>query len=139
MNNVNETLMGAGRSNIKEVSNIKGKIEAGLIVRLKADGKPSLLKADGEALGLSMGNDLSATDFTAVARKGLDLPIKLASGFVPVIGAQVSVSDTTGEAMAYTGAGDTYVNAIYKSGKIVGLGEDGLNKDVALIDFIGGL
>lgn len=138
MHNPSEVLMGAGRSNIRDVSNIKGIVEAGLVVRLKSDNTPSLAKADGNILGLSIGRDLSATDFTAVARKGLEFPIKLAEGFTPVIGAAVHVSDTTGMA-GPSGVGYTAVNATYRTAKLVGIGEDKLNKDVALIDFPGGL
>lgn len=136
-----KVLMGAGTSNVSEISNKKGAavIEAGLVVRLKSDDTPSVAKADGSLLGVSMGRDLSDTGRTAIARKGLGIPVKLASGFTPVIGAAVAVSDTTGEAKTYTGTGDGYVNAVYKSAVLTGIGEDGLDKRVALIDFPGGL
>ncbi len=136
-----KVLMGAGTSNIMEVSNKKGAavIEAGLVVRLKSDDTPSILAADGSLLGVSLGRDLSDTGRTAIARKGLGIPVKVATGFAPTIGAAVAVSTTTGEAKAYTGTGDAYVNAVYKSAILTGIGEDLLDKRVALIDFPGGL
>lgn len=134
-----KVLMGAGVSSAKEIDNKKGTIEAGLVVRLKSDDTISVAASDGAILGLSMGKDLSEIGRTAIARKGLALPIKLATGFEPAIGAQVAVSDTTGEAKAYTGTGDAYVNAVYKSEKLTGISEDGTSVDVALIDFPGGL
>jgi hypothetical protein len=140
MHDPTKVLMGAGQSSAKEVSNKKGTVEAGLVVRLKSDDTLSLAKADGQLLGVSMGRDLSDTGRTAIARKGLRIPVKLASGFNnPAIGAAVAISDTTGEAVAYTGSGNSYVNATYVTGKITGIGEDGLAKEVALIDFQGGL
>lgn len=134
-----KVLMGAGQSSAKEIDNKKGTIEAGLVVRLKSDDTISVAAADGAILGLSMGKDLSEIGRTAIARKGLALPIKLASGFEPAVGAQVAISDTTGEAKAYTGSGDSYVNAVYKSAKLTGISEAGTSVDVALIDFPGGL
>lgn len=139
--NPNQALMGATGSSVKEVSNHKGVIEAGLAVRLKSDDTLSVAKSDGALLGISIGKDLSDIGRTAICRKGLRVPVKLASGFSPTVGAQVAISDTTGEAKAYTGSGDGYVNAVYATGKLSagGIGEDGVNKDVALIDFPGGL
>lgn len=139
--NPNQFLMGATGSNIKSVDNIKGNIEAGLAVRLKSDGTPSVAAADGSLLGISLGQDLSQIGRTAVCRKGLKVPVKLATSFNPTVGAAVAISDTTGEAKAYTGTGDAYVNAVYATGRLSdgGIGEDGLTKGVALIDFPGGL
>jgi len=136
-----KVVMGAVTSNVYESDNKKGAtvIEAGLVVRLKSDDTPSILAADGSLLGVSLGNDLSHTGRTAIARKGLGIPVKVASAFTPTIGAAVAISTTTGEAKAYTGTGDAYVNAVYKSGILTGLGEDGTDKRVALIDFPGGL
>lgn len=136
-----KVLMGSTTSNVIQSDNKKGPtvIEAGLVVRLKSDDTPSILAADGAVMGVSLGKDLSDTGRTSIARKGLGIPVKVASGFTPSIGAQVAISNTTGEAKAYTGTGDAYVNAVYKSGILTGIGEDGLDKRVALIDFPGGL
>lgn len=134
-----KVLMGAGQSNVKEVSNHIGAIEAGLVVRLKSDNTLSIAASDGGILGVSMGKDLSDINRTAIGRKGLAIPVKVASAFTPTVGAQVAISTTTGEAKAYTGTGDAYVNAVYKSSVLTGIGEDGLDKRVALIDFPGGL
>lgn len=135
-----KVLMGATRSNIKEVTNRKGTILAGLAVRLKSDDTIVTTSADGSLLGISLGKDLSDIGRTSIARKGVDVPILLTNGFTPTKGAQVNISNTTGKAIA-AGGGATAVNALYSSGKIDGLQEDGtLAADgVALIDFPGGL
>lgn len=138
MHDSGKVLMGSAVSSAREVVNHVGTIEAGLVVRLKSDDTISVALADGHAIGISMGKELSDIGRTAIARKGLGIPVKLASGFTPAVGAQVSISDTTGEAMA-AGTGATAVNAVYASAKLVGIGEDTLSKDVALIDFPGGL
>lgn len=136
-----KVLMGSTTSNVLESDNKKGAtvIEAGLVVRLKSDDTPSILAADGSLLGVSLGKDLSDTGRTSIARKGLGIPVIVDDAFTPTIGGQVAISTTTGKAKAYTGTGDAYVNAVYKSGILSGIGEDGLTKRVALIDFPGGL
>lgn len=139
MHDSSKVLMGTATSNEVEVTNKKGNIEAGLVVRLKSDDTLSIAAADGGILGVSLGKDLSHTNKTAIARKGLGVPVKVAAGFTPTIGGQVAISTTTGEAKAYTGTGDAYVNAVYKSAILDGIGEDGLTKRVAIIDFPGGL
>lgn len=140
MHNATKVLMGSTRSNIREVDNRKGNIAAGLLVRLKSDDTIVVTLADGSALGVSLGKDLSNVGRTAICRKGLSVPVKLASGFTtPVIGGQVAFSDTTGEAIAYTGSGNSYVNATYASGVLTGVLEDGTEANVALIDFPGGV
>lgn len=131
--------MGSVRSNHKEVTNHIGTVEAGIVCRLKSDDTLSIAKADGGLLGVSLGKSLSDTARTAICRKGVGVPLKLTGSFTPTVGAQVAISDTTGLGIAYTGSGNTYVNAVYKTAVLVGVGEDGLNKDVALIDFPGGL
>lgn len=137
-----KVVMGATVSNIREATSQQGSIAAGLAVRKKSDGTITTALADGSLLGISLGKDLSNTDFTAICRKGLGVPVKLKSGFTtPVIGAQVAIDDTTGEALAYTGSGDSYVNAIYASGPKTAINEDGTEtaNGCALIDFPGGL
>lgn len=137
-----KVVMGGTISSIKEATSKKGSIAAGLAVRLKSDDTITTALADGSLLGISLGVDLSGTDFTSICRKGLGVPVKLASGFTnPAIGAQVAISDTTGEALAYTGSGDSYVNAKYVSGAKTAILEDGTEvaNGCALIDFEGGL
>lgn len=146
--NADLALMGATASSYKEVTSKKGTIDAGLLVRLKSDDTLSLAKADGGALGVSIGKDLSDTGFTAICRKGLRVPVKLGSGFNPTIGAAVNFSDTTGEAVA-SGGGATALNAVYVSGRLGGNGATGGVVEgatsvtgtigVAYIDFPGGL
>lgn len=136
---VTKVLMGSSRSSVKEVDNRKGSIAAGLAVRLKSDDTISIASADGNLLGLSMGGPLTKDlGRTAIARKGLSLPIWLTDAFTPVIGAQVFISDTTGRAGA-SGAGFTGVNATYASAVLTGINEDSSTINVALIDFPGGL
>lgn len=135
-----KVLMGASRSNIKEVDNRAGSIAAGLIVRLKSDNTISIASADGLPLGISLGRSLSDTSRTAICRKGLSVPVVLTNGFTPTIGAQVNISDTTGKAIA-SGAGATAMNAVYASSTLTGIDEDGsaLADGCALIDMPGGL
>lgn len=133
-----KVLLGSTVSSVKEVDNKAGTIAAGLIVRLKSDDTISIAAADGLPLGISLGRSLSDTSRTAIARKGLKVPIQLTSAFTPTLGAQVHISDTTGKAIA-SGAGATGMNAVYASGVLTGIDEDGASVNVALIDFPGGL
>lgn len=140
MHDPNKVLMGTTQSSYKVVTSHKGAIAAGAIVRQKSDGTISLAAADGNPLGISLGKDLSNTDFTAVCRQGLRVPVRLTASFNPTVGAQVHISDTTGLAIA-SGAGATGMNATYVTGRLSGGGiaEDGTTVGVALIDFGGGL
>lgn len=133
-----KVLLGSGQSSVKTVDNVAGAIDAGKIVRQKSDGTISIAAADGLPLGISMGKSLSDTSRTAVCRAGLRVPVLLTAAFTPDLGAQVSISDTTGIAIA-AGAGATAMNAIYASGVLTGVKEDGTTANVALIDFQGGL
>ncbi len=151
--NAAKALMGSTGSNIKEVTNfpsVSGSVvEAGLACILEDDGKISLDTSEGNLVGISLGKDLSDTGRTAVARKGAMVPVKLKASFDPTIGAQVAIEDDTGLARAYTGSGDRYVNAVYRTGRLGGTGvtggiAEGATSDagtvgVAYIDFIGGL
>lgn len=132
--------LGTGDSNIKEVDNRPGEIAAGLAVSLKSDGSLSLAIADGARIGVSMGKSLSGLARTSVAREGHRIPIKLTASFTPTVGAVVHISDTTGKA-GTAGAGFTASKAIYVSGKLTGVEEDGtiFADGVARIDFPGGL
>lgn len=138
MHDATKVLLGATQSSLKHVDNYAGAIDAGKIVRLKSDGTISIALADGNALGISLGKSLSDTSRTAVCRAGLRVPVLLTAAFTPVVGAQVNISDTTGIAIA-AGAGATAMNAIYVSGVLTGVLEDGTTANVALIDFQGGL
>lgn len=136
-----KVVMGATRSNVKEVDNKNGTIAAGLAVRLKSDDTITTALADGSLLGISLGKDLSGVGRTAIARKGLKIPVLLTNGFTPTIGAQVAISDTTGKAKAYTGSGDSYVNAVFATSTLGAIDENGdaIADGCALIDFPGGL
>jgi len=132
--------MGTTQSTFKVVDNMAGAIEAGLIVRLKSDGTISVAAADGLPLGISLGISLSNTSRTAIVRKGVRVPVLLTGAFTPTKGAQVSISDTTGKAIA-AGGGATALNAVYETSKLDALKEDGttVTDGVALINFPGGL
>lgn len=131
-------LLGGTNSSMKSVDPYKGDIDAGKVVRLKSDGTISTALADGEILGVSLGKDQANAGYTSVARVGLEVPVLLTDGFTPAIGAQVNINDTTGAANA-AGAGNTAVNAIYKTGELTGITEAGAEVRVALIDMQGGL
>lgn len=134
-----KVLMGATLSTAKEVTCFKGTQAAGKLCFLKSDGTITNAKADGSILGISLGVDLSNAGFVPICRKGLLVPVLLTAAFTPTVGAHVAFSDTTGLAKAYTGTGDSYVNAVYASGKLTGIAEDGSTVDCALIDMVGGL
>lgn len=135
-----KVLMGQVNSNVKEVSSHVGSIAAGLVCRLKSDDTVTVVSTDGAAIGVSLGKDLSDSNKMAICRKGLGVPIKLASGYTtPAKGGQVAIVNASGEARAYTGSGDAYVNAYWVSGMLTGIKEDGTTENVALADFPGGL
>ena len=138
--NAGKVLMGMTRSSFRHVESKLGAIAAGLLVRLKSDDTLSIAKADGEALGVSLGKDLSNVGYTAICKSGTQVPIALTASFTPTIGAQVYVSDTTGLAIA-SGAGATGINAVYVSGALTRINEDGTETaaGVALIDMAGGV
>ena len=132
--------MGSHKSNVLEVDNHAGDpatFLAGLCVHQKSDGTLSLAAADGSKLGISMGRSLSNHKRVPIARKGLGVPILLANGFTPTLGAQVQISTTTGKAVS----SGTAVNAVYASGALTAYDEDGvaIADGCALIDFQGGL
>lgn len=132
--------MGQTKSNVKEVDNRAGDpatFLAGLCVHLKSDGTISLAASDGSKLGISLGRSLSDTKRTAICRKGLGVPVLLANGFTPTVGAQVQISTTTGKAVA----SGTAVNAYYKTAVLTAYDEAGdtIADGAALIDYPGGL
>lgn len=140
MHNASVIQMGSTRSKVKEVINVPGDpatLLAGLCLHAKSDGTFTLAAADGAKVGISLGRSLSATKRTAVATKGLEVPILLANGFTPTIGAQVQISTTTGKAVA----SGTAVNAYYVTSTLTAYDEDGtaIADGAALISFPGGL
>lgn len=140
MHDATKVLMGQIGSNIKEIDNRAGDpatFQAGLCVHLKSDDTLSLAAADGSKLGISVGRSQSDIKRTAIARKGVRVPIQVANGATPVLGAQVQISTTTGKAVD----SGTAVNAVYSAVGLTGIDEDGtaLADPVALIDFPGGL
>lgn len=137
--NANKALLGNIGSNIKEVSNRVGTIAAGTAVRLKSDGTISTAKADGQLLGVSVGRDLAGANRTAIAVRGVRVPVLLTTGFTPALGAIVYFDDTTGKAAA-SATDATAVNATYSQLLTDGaLDEDAGSVRCALIDFPGGV
>lgn len=138
MHNASKVVLGGTQSTFKIGTPIAGEIEAGLIVRKKSDGSGSILAADGAPVGISLGKNLGGAKATTVCRAGIDVPVQLTTGFTPVKGAQVHISDTTGKAVE-AGAGATGMNAYYESAVLTGIKEDNTETPVALISFVGGL
>lgn len=138
MHEPTKILMGSVKTNVKDVDNRPGEIAAGTVVHLKDDGTLSVESTDGSKIGVSLGKSLSDTERTAIARRGLKVPVLLTEGFDPDIGDQVHISDTTGLAIA-SGSGATGVNAVYVSERMTGITETGTEVGVALTDFPGGL
>lgn len=132
--------MGTHKSNIIESDNFAADpatFLAGLCGHLKSDGTVSLAVADGSKIGISLGKSLSDTKRTTFVRRGIKVPILLANGFTPTVGAQVQISTTTGKAVS----SGTAVNAFYSAVPTTVYDEDGVvvADGAALIDFAGGL
>jgi len=138
MHDATKVVLGSTKSSFRVVENHVGNIPAGKVVRLKSDDTISIAAADGSALGISLGKDLSDIGYTSFCREGSAVPILLTAAFTPTIGAQVAIHDTTGIAATKDGS-STYVNATYASAVLTGILEDGTEANVALIDFPGGL
>lgn len=141
MHDASKVVLGGTKSSYRVVDNKPGTIAAGLIVRKKSGttDEISVLKADGDAIGVSIGRDLSGVGRTHIVRAGLEVPIQLTAAFTPTVGTQVHISDTTGKAAA-SGAGATAINATYAKAGLMGIVEaDGTEIDVALIDMPGGV
>lgn len=132
--------MGTHGSNILESDSYAGSVstfKAGLCVHLTSAGALSLTASEGSKLGISLGRGLNDVARVSVARKGTLVPILLANGLTPVIGAPVQISTTTGTAVA----SGTTVNAVYRTAVLTAYDEDGvvIADGAALIDFVGGL
>lgn len=140
MHSATTLYLGSHKSNIIESDNWSADpatFKAGMCGHLKSDGTVSLAVADGNKIGISLGRSLSDTKRTSFVRRGTQVPILLANGFTPTIGAQVQISTTTGLAVA----SGTAVNAIYRALPTTVYDEDGVSVAdlAALIDFPGGL
>lgn len=136
-----KVVLGGTLSSAKLVTNAKGAlIPAGLLVHRTSTDGVSIAKADGVAIGVSLGRNLSGlTDVTHIVREGLEVPIQTADGFAPTVGTAVYVDDVTGQAAA-SGTGKTLINATYKKVGLKGIPEDGgAEINVALIDMPGGV
>lgn len=133
-------MLGTTRGSVKEVGNRLGTVEAGLVTRLKSDATITTVSTDGLPLGISLGKDLSNIGRTAICYKGIGVPIQLASGFSPTLGAVVYVDNATGKAKA-SATDTTAVNAVFSGLLSAGaMAENGSSTVLAaLVDFPGGL
>lgn len=148
MHDASKFLMGMNGSSAKDVTNYASDpatFVAGLAVRQTSTKSLVLAKASGLLVGISMGKSLGNTKHTAVARTGLEVPILLTDdsedyAYV-VLGAKVYVDDVTGMANVVDD-GDvttTITDAVYVSGPLDGIAEDGTIVKIALVDMPGGL
>lgn len=148
MHSETKTLLGATGSSAKDTSvhNVDpASFPAGTAVRLKSDGLLTVTKAEGQLIGVSLGKSLSDHKKTTVCRTGESVPILLTDDeddYAYVVkGALVYVDDVTGLANIVDDVSvtTTATQAIYVSGPIDGVKEDGTTAKVALIDMTGGL
>lgn len=146
--NANVVQMGKTESSSKDVTQHNSDpatYVAGTAVRLKSDDTLSVTKAHGQLLGISLGRSLANTKRTAVCRAGLGVPILLtddSADYAYVVkGAPVYIDDVTGKAnIVDDGSVTTTIsNAVYTSGVLTGIAEDGTEVAVALVDYPGGL
>lgn len=151
MHDPTKFLLGATNSSARDVSRHDSDpdtFKAGLAVRLASTGALVLEKASGELIGVSLGKDLSDIKKTAVARTGLGVPIQITGAgeeeddySYAVIGEPVWIDDATGKANVEDD-GDvttTISAAVYASGVLDGVAEDGTLVKCILIDMPGGL
>lgn len=148
MHNASQVLLGATPSSVKSISRFDSDpatFVAGTAVRAASGGGLTTTKASGFLCGISLGKSLSDTKKTAVARTGLAVPILLtddSNSYAYVVkGAKVYVDDVTGKANIVD-TGDvttTITDAVYASGVLDGIAEDGSIVKVALVDMPGGL
>jgi hypothetical protein len=118
---------------------------AGTVVRLASTGALSVTKADGNYLGISLGKSLSDTAKTAILKAGSRVPILLTDDSAEyayvVPGLPVYIDDVTGLANIVDDAEvtTTISSAMYVSGPLTAILEDGTEGMCALIDMVGGL
>lgn len=116
---------------------------AGIAVRLDSGGLLTVTKGSNQWAGISLGKSLSDSKKTTVLRAGSGVPIRLAddgNSYAYVVkGESVYVDDVTGLATASAETGTTLSNAVFVSGVLSGIAEDGITVPVALVDMVGGL
>lgn len=69
---------GESSPKIEDFDGDPASLKAGLAVSLGSDGKPALAKSAGFRIGISMGKSFSETKRLSVARKGCDIPGRVA-------------------------------------------------------------
>jgi len=76
--NVAECAMGSIGSSAREIDEVSGDpatYPAGTAVRMNSSGGPTVVKASGSLMGVSLGRSLSDTSKLAICRTGLRVPI----------------------------------------------------------------
>lgn len=148
MHDANQVMMGSTDSSDKQSTNYAAdpaNFKAGTAVRLDSDGLVSVDEADGQLIGVSLGDSLSKTEKLSVCRAGLRVPLLLTSGYTPAVGDRVYIDDETGLGRAEPEGEEehtvTETAAIYVSGPLDAVERDGtVTVDgVAYIDMPGGL
>lgn len=148
MHDPTKVLLGSTVSSDRYVDNndsAPSTFTAGHAVRLKSNKKLSTLKADGSYYGISLGKSLSNIAQTAVCRAGSGVPILLTDDeddYAYVVkGQKVWIDDATGfaNAEADEDIDSTISDAVYVSGPLDGIAENGDVVKVALVDMVGGL
>lgn len=146
MHDPTKQLLGVTNSSAKDVSNFDADpatYKAGLAVRMNNAGSLALALASGMWAGISLGKSLDSTKKTCVARTGESVPVLLtddeASYAYVVKGQPVYIDDVTGLANDDAAEDVNVSGAIYVSGVLDGIAEDGTIVKVALVDMPGGL
>jgi hypothetical protein len=132
--------MGASLSPASEcsVESLPGSLAAGLAFRKNTTTGALQVAAAGAGpvLGISMGRSLGKNGQFSGCYAAPKVALQLTGSYTPSVGAQVTVSDTTGKGAS----SGTAINAVYE--KILvggGVSEvDGSAVDVAIINMIGG-
>ncbi len=153
MHDATKVLMGSTQSSYREgassyqVSDVTD-FPAGTVVRLNSSGSLSVTKSDGSYLGISLGVDLSDAGKIVVLKAGLRVPVLLTDQDPPdgdydyvEMGKPLWVDDVTGLSNIVDDGGvtTTVSAAIYVTGALTGINEDGDEVAVALVDMPGGL
>lgn len=129
-----KVVMGGSVSSIKLVRSAKGVVAAGMVCSKKADGSLESPATTGRLCGISMGRSLSNVGDSSYCEQGNGVPVLLKAAFTPVQGATVYYETATGLCAASSGSA-VQLNAVYASGLLTGLKEDGTTGPAATIDF----
>lgn len=130
-----KVVLGGTVSSIKDVRSAKGVVAAGMICSKKADGTLESPATTGKLCGVSLGKDLSNAGFSSYCERGNGVPVLLKAAFTPTQGGDVWYEPATGLCAASSGSA-VQLNAVYASGLLTGIKEDGTTTtQAATIDF----